>query len=664
MHRAVDGAEFDVVSQAATRHFQRSAEQRNVLGSVPARRDDFAAAARDLVADRGSAARHDHGAAGDVRGEGVRIGAQVGAAQRPARADHDFATAGNNCAVHHPAARNHFNAAAVDLGGVRHAAARYGNKAAAVDRDVAGGAQHDFLAAAADGRRGRQDRAVNSEATVGVFVQPALQDDQRAAAADCGTANHSAGGHLHRPPVQYGRSARHAGHNRKAAAENGGAHGTAASEEAAATGYDLLAAAADHRAAGEATDGNDLLAAIEHRCAARGSATVDDFLTAAEERRADGDAAGGDDDHTAAADRRVAGHALAQVVIAEAETANDLHAAVQDRGTAGGARRQDEHATAGDRCVDGGASRQDERSTATHRGAGDRAAAVDGVVDIEGAATADGRADGAAKRVDVDGDAVADGVTVQYVADLNGATVQQVVTCFSVVIVADHERAAARNRECNRAVRSVQGQGSAAEDRDAGGPAAQHFLAAGADRGIAGDSARVDQLQTAGDQRRVAGDRPAVQFKQAADDRGVDGGAADEHSKVAADDRRVAGDAAAPKLKRAAADHRVAGGAAAEHLQKAGEGFVAGGRDRRVDGDAAVANLFYVINERIARHAGNPQQARGHYGIDGDPAGVHPDSSKIDDFGADERAARVDNRRPEPAAYGQAADQISVVLPV
>ena len=118
MHRAVDGAEFDVVSQAATRHLQRSAEQRNVLGSVPARRDDFAAAARDLVADRGSAARY-----------------------------------GNN-------------------------------------------------AAAADGRRGRQDRAVNSEATVRVFVQRALQDDQRAAAADCGTANHSAGGHLIRPPVQ------------------------------------------------------------------------------------------------------------------------------------------------------------------------------------------------------------------------------------------------------------------------------------------------------------------------------------------------------------------------------------------------------------------------------------------------------------------------------
>src|SRR5215471_13626367 len=396
MHRAVDGAEFDVVSQAATRHLQRSAEQRNVLGSVPARRDNFAAAARDLVADRGSAARHDHGAAGDVRGEGVRIGAQVGAAQRRARADHDFAAAGNNCAVHHPAARNHFNAAAVDQGGARHATARHDNKAAAVDRDVAGGAQHDFLPAAADGRRGRQDHAANTEASVRVFVQPALQDDQRAAAADCGTAHHSAGGHLHRPAVQYHRSARHAAHNRKAAAENGDAHGTASSEAPVAAGYDLLAAAADHRAAGESADGNDLLAAIEHRRTSRGGAIVDDLLTAA-------------------ADRRVAGHAAGQVVIAEADTGNDLHAAVQDRGATGGACRQDENATAGDRCVEGRASRQDERSTAADRGAGDRAAAVDRAVDIDVAATVDRRADGAAKRVNVEGNAVADGVTVQYV---------------------------------------------------------------------------------------------------------------------------------------------------------------------------------------------------------------------------------------------------------
>src|SRR5215472_11444761 len=335
MHRAVDGAEFNVVSQAATRHLQRSAEQRNVLGSVPARRDDFAAAARDLVADRGSAARHDHGAAGDVRGEGVRIGAQVGAAQRPARADHDFAAAGNNCAVHHPTARNHFNAAAVDLGGVRHAAPRYGNKAAAVDRDVAGGAQHDFLAAAADGRRGAQVHAADTEASESGCVQPARQDDQRAAAADCGIGRHAAGGDLHCPAVQHHRSARHAGYDRKAAAENGGAEGTATSEEAAATGYDLLAAA-DRGAAGEAAVGNDLLAAIEHRRTARGGAIGDDFLTSAEERRADSDAAG-DDDHTAAADRRVAGHAFPQKVIAEAETGNDLLAAVQDRGANGGA---------------------------------------------------------------------------------------------------------------------------------------------------------------------------------------------------------------------------------------------------------------------------------------------------------------------------------------
>src|SRR5215471_2394790 len=377
MHRAVDGAEFDVVSQAATRHLQRSAEQRNVLGSVPARRDDFAAAARDLVADRGSAARHDHGAAGEVRGDGVRIAAQAGAAQRPARADHDFAAGGNKGAGHRAAARNHFNAAAVDLGGVRHAAARYGNKAAAVDRDVAGGAQHDFLAAAADGRRSRQDRAANTEASGRVFVQPALQDDQRAAAADCGTANHSAGGHLHRPTVQYHRSARHAGHNRKAAAENGGAHGTASSEAPVAARYDLLAAAADHRAAGEAVGGNDLLAAIEHRRTARGGAIGDDFLASAEDRRADGDAAGGEDDHTAAADRRVAGHAVQDgvQVTAEVDTGNDLHAAVQDRGATIGACRQDEHATAADSGVDGGASRQDERSTAADRGAGDRAAA-------------------------------------------------------------------------------------------------------------------------------------------------------------------------------------------------------------------------------------------------------------------------------------------------
>src|SRR6516162_4932340 len=96
------------------------------------------------------------------------------------------------------------------------------------------------------------------------------------------------------------------------------------------------------------------------------------------------------------------------------------------------------------------ASRQDERSTAVDRGAGDRAAAAD----IDVAATVDGRGDGAAKRVDVEGDAVADGVSAQYVTCVNN-------TCGNIVIGADRERAAARNRERSR---SVQGQGPAAED--------------------------------------------------------------------------------------------------------------------------------------------------------------------------------------------------------
>src|SRR5262249_56301237 len=104
------------IGQAAARHLQRSAEERDVLGGVSARLDDFAAAAPDLVADRGSAAGNDHRAA-DEGGDAVaQPAAHVGAAERPAGADHDFAAAGDVRVDRYSAARHHFDAAAFDLG--------------------------------------------------------------------------------------------------------------------------------------------------------------------------------------------------------------------------------------------------------------------------------------------------------------------------------------------------------------------------------------------------------------------------------------------------------------------------------------------------------------------------------------------------------------------